>query len=152
MVGMETVKKILPVTCNSHHRALIQQTARLTQEKNGHFKHATKRVIFVIEQLILHHNNTSIDNIKSVQTCIILFLIGQPWPPETSDKYCDSNNILLTEPNKIKCQYLCEWEENCVGISYSDREGFDDVCYVCLDDNLTSDTHGFNFYRRPGVH
>ena len=74
----------------------------------------------------------SIDNIKGVQKCTIVFLIGQPWPPEVNDKYCNSNNVYHTEPDRIECQDLCEWEENCVGISFTDREGFDDVCYVCL--------------------
>ena len=97
-------------------------------------------------------NNTSMDTIKCVQNCTIVFLIGLLWPSETNGKYCKANKVRQTESDKMECQKLCEWNANCVGISYTNGEQYNDVCYVCLDDNLESTCCGFNFYRRPGIY
>ena len=78
-------------------------------------------------------------------------LLEQLWASESNNKYCNANKVRHTEPNKLGCQWLCEQNVNCVGISYTNGERYTDICYVCLNDSLTSDTHGFNFYRRPGI-
>jgi len=73
----------------------------------------------------------------------------QLWASESNNKYCRANRVRHTEPNRLGCQRLCEQNANCVGISYTNSGSYTDICYVCLSDTLTSDTHGFNFYRRP---
>jgi len=78
-------------------------------------------------------------------------LLEQLWASESNNKYCSANKVRHTEPNRLGCQRLCEQNANCVGISYTNSGSYTDICYVCLSDTLTSDTYGFNFYRRPGI-
>ena len=77
-------------------------------------------------------------------------LLEQLWASESNNKYCAANKVSHIEPNKLGCQGFCEQNADCVGISYS-TTSYTDICYVCLSDTLTSDTYGFNFYRRPGI-
>ena len=73
------------------------------------------------------------------------------WLPESYYQYCSGSNVGATERDKIKCQKLCEQNINCVGISYTNNKKYDHVCYVCLNDTLSRDAYGFNFYRKPGI-
>ena len=74
------------------------------------------------------------------------------WLLEAYARTCDGNNIKHTEPDRLECQKLCELNADCVGISYTNSELYQDVCYVCLDDILTSDNDGFDFYRKEGMY
>ena len=74
------------------------------------------------------------------------------WPPESYDENCNGNNLKYTQPDRLECQKLCELNADCVGISYTSSEMHQAVCYVCLDDILTSDNDGFDFYRKEGMY
>ena len=74
------------------------------------------------------------------------------WLLEAYARTCDGNNIKHIEPDRLECQKLCELNTDCVGISYTNSELYQDVCYVCLDDILTSDNDGFDFYRKEGMY
>ena len=58
----------------------------------------------------------------------------------------------MIEPDRGECQKLCEQNTDCVGISYTNSDLYNDVCYICLADILTSDYDGFSFYRKPGMY
>ena len=49
-----------------------------------------------------------------------------------------------------ECQSNCVNDSECVGIVYSNKGGYTDVCYICKDDNLRKTGNNFGFYKRPG--
>ena len=77
------------------------------------------------------------------------------WPMSAKDKTCKYREALYTHitTNKLACQTLCEQNENCVGVSYSYKQGFHHMCFVCLDDVFdNANEPGVNFYKRPGIY
>ena len=77
--------------------------------------------------------------------------IGDIWQKETEDKYCEFHDQLTRDvTSQLECQVKCESKEGCVGIAYSHEPAHIDICFVCLDDSLSSITNQFAFYRRPG--
>ena len=75
----------------------------------------------------------------------------QGWISERSKAYCGYNSTRLIEPNKLKCQNMCEARPDCIGVSNANDGPYANLCYICLDDNLLLDKYGFNFYRKPGI-
>ena len=85
------------------------------------------------------------------------------WPqePGTSGMYCP-NSSLTEAPTREDCQYLCEQNPACVGISFYQNlyqtKQENGSCRLCDDDKLAKneyDENGINhfqydFYRRPG--
>ena len=78
-----------------------------------------------------------------IATMIILVL----WPNEGEKKLCLSSESYSNIPNQAACQYLCEQNTACVGISYRPPS-----CYVCFNDKFKSAVFASNvyFFRRPG--
>ena len=78
------------------------------------------------------------------------------WKLEHADAYCAPDTIngneWHNESSKAECQTLCEYNPDCVGVSYTYDATYSHVCYVCLDDSFFSimSSNGFNFYRKPG--
>ena len=80
------------------------------------------------------------------------------WKLEQADAFCvpatTNGNEWHNESNKTECQTLCEYNPDCVGVSYTYGAEYSHVCYVCLDDtpihSIIADTNGFSFYRKPG--
>ena len=46
---------------------------------------------------------------------------------------------------------MCLENTDCVGISYSHKQGSHQWCYVCLTTALTSTENGFNSYKKPAA-
>ena len=65
---------------------------------------------------------------KRLLNIIIICLEGL-WLAEAYGKYCDDNKMAYIEPDKMKCQKRCEQDANCIGISYTDNDTFDFLCY-----------------------
>ena len=78
-------------------------------------------------------------------------LVDRLWLAKTNAAYCKNNNEYLNEPNKHSCQKICQDDENCVGVSYTNNGQFSNICYVCLNETLESNAYGFNFYKKPGT-
>ena len=67
------------------------------------------------------------------------------------DKYC-SNSVRYDDvTGQLECQQICEEEIECVGILYSYKNNYTNLCYVCWNDHLSSSRNNFGFYRRPGI-
>ena len=66
--------------------------------------------------------------------------------------YCPNNRRTITK-EQLSCQQSCEDDLNCVGISFSnaDNESTSKLCYICIDDNLTTGANNFAFYPKPFV-
>ena len=86
---------------------------------------------------------SSFYSILSIATLIILVL----WPNEGEFKLCLSSERYTNIPNQAACQYLCEKNTTCVGISYRPPS-----CHVCFNDKFESAVFGRHvyFFRRPG--
>ena len=74
------------------------------------------------------------------------------WNAEGTNMYCPNNRRTITK-EQLSCQQSCEDDLNCVGISFSnaDNESTSKLCYICIDDNLTTGANNFAFYPKPFV-
>ena len=80
--------------------------------------------------------------ILSIATLIILVL----WSNEGERKFCLNSEKYTQIPNQAACQYLCEQNITCVGISYGVEISY---CAVCFDGEFQANSH-YDFFRRPG--
>ena len=81
------------------------------------------------------------------------FAILALWLKETPDMIC--GNSKEPEFNKRKnskiydqlaCQKFCEADSGCVGIA---TQTTGSLCFLCLDDVVSSFSNNYGFYRRP---
>ena len=85
------------------------------------------------------------------QAFSLLFQGVYVWGVEYKNAYCGFSNVRKIEPNKIECQKLCEVSQSCIGVSHATDGPHANLCYICFDDKMLSDSYGFNFYRKPGI-
>ena len=81
---------------------------------------------------------------------ILLLVIIVLWSETDPKKRCPNHDITARVTTQQECQANCVSDSECVGIVYSNKGGYTDVCYICKDDNLLATGNNFGFYRRPG--
>ena len=87
---------------------------------------------------------------------MLLFYIqsGQEiWPREVGNGWCMArygNDWIPHISSQLECQRVCSKTPYCVGISYSYKAGMTNVCFICKNDALETNSDGFGFYRMPG--
>ena len=81
---------------------------------------------------------------------ILLLVIIVLWSETDPKKRCPNHDITARVTTQQECQTNCVSDSECVGIVYSNKAGYTDVCYICKDDNLLETGNNFGFYKRPG--
>ena len=81
---------------------------------------------------------------------ILLLVIIVLWSETDAKKRCPNHDITARVTTQQECQMNCVSDSECVGIVYSNKAGYTDVCYICKDDNLLKTGNSFGFYKRPG--
>ena len=87
---------------------------------------------------------------SSNRLAILLLVIIVLWTETDRKKRCTNYNITARVTTQQECQTNCVNDSECVGIVYSNKAGYTDVCYICKDDNLLDTGNNFGFYKRPG--
>ena len=72
------------------------------------------------------------------------------WSETDAKKRCPNHDITARVTSQQECQMNCVSDSGCVGIVYSNKAGYTDVCNICKDDNLLKTGNSFGFYKRPG--
>ena len=87
-------------------------------------------------------------------TSIYLFAIVL-WPLEAANSGCwpkapaKANSMDVS--GQAECQNLCLARPTCVGIVYTHKEGYTNICYLCDQDHLASFGLEMGFYRKQGM-
>ena len=95
----------------------------------------------------------SMYHLSIVKSAYLIFsLAGEKWKKSASNKYCENYDMKYVK-NQLDCQFLCEveYQFDCVGITYTITHDthWDQRCFLCKDDILTSSRLRRHFYRRP---
>ena len=70
------------------------------------------------------------------------------WIEEVPNQSCQADRISHNYIySQIECQALCEVDNDCVGISWSIKEGTH-WCHVCKNDIIYNAVNNYGFYRK----